>query len=79
MTFIAGLRCQDGLVLCSDSLESDGYNKKNVQKLFFHEMEGQWGAAFGCSGTGAACTNFSDRLLELLDDNEPMTAEARKN
>ena len=70
MTFIAGLRCPDGIVLCSDSLESDGYNKKNVQKLYNHEIEGNWGIGFGCSGTAAACTNFSDRLLELLRDFE---------
>jgi 20S proteasome alpha/beta subunit len=70
VTFIAGLRCPDGIVLCSDSLESDGYNKKNVQKLFKHEVQGKWGIGFGCSGTAAACTNFSDRLLELMKDFE---------
>jgi 20S proteasome alpha/beta subunit len=68
MTFIAGLQCTDGIILCSDSLESDGYNKKNVQKLFTHEVEGKWGIGFGCSGSAAACTNFSDRLLELIRD-----------
>lgn len=71
MTFILGMQCANGLVLCSDSLEADGYNKRNVQKIFSHEVKGQWGIAFGCSGTGAACTNFSDRLSELLDDKEP--------
>src|ERR1035438_9105605 len=71
VTFIVGLMCTDGIVLCSDSLEADGYNKKNVKKLFKYEVEGKWGISFGCSGTGAACTNFSDRLLELLDDKEP--------
>jgi hypothetical protein len=71
MTFIAGFNCYDGLVLCSDSLETDGINRRMVKKLFTHEVEGEWGLAFGCSGTGAACSNFSDRLLELLDDKEP--------
>jgi 20S proteasome alpha/beta subunit len=70
VTFIVGLNCKNGLVLCADSLEADGYNKRNVQKLFKHEAENEWGLAFGCSGTGAACTNFSDRLLELIDDQE---------
>src|SRR3981081_2875848 len=71
VTFILGLHCRDGLVLCSDSLEADGYTKKTVQKLFKYEVEGKWGIGFGCAGTAAACTNFSDRLMELLDDKEP--------
>jgi 20S proteasome alpha/beta subunit len=71
VTFIVGMKCVDGLILAADSLEADGYNKKLVQKLFKHEVEGQWGLAFGCSGTGAACTNFGDRLLELVNDKQP--------
>jgi 20S proteasome alpha/beta subunit len=71
VTFILGLHCHDGLVLCSDSLEADGYTKKMVKKIFDYEIEGKWGIAFGSAGTGAACTNFSDRLLELLNDKEP--------
>lgn len=68
VTFIVGLRCKDGVVLCSDSLESDGYIKGNVQKLFKYELPGKWGLAFGCSGTSAACSNFGDRLLERIAD-----------
>jgi 20S proteasome alpha/beta subunit len=70
VTFILGLHCKNGLVLAADSLEADGYTKKIVQKIFKYEVEGKWGMAFGCAGTGAACTNFSDRLLELLDDKQ---------
>jgi len=68
VTFVVGIKCKDGLVLCSDSLETDGYNKKFVQKLFKYEVNDKWGLAFGCSGTSAACTNFGDRLLELMKD-----------
>lgn len=70
MTFVLGMRCDDGLVLCSDSLESDGYTRKNVQKLFKYEVKGKWGLAFGCSASTAACTNFGDRFLELIDDKQ---------
>lgn len=70
MTFIVGLNCADGLVLSSDSLETDGRTKKVVQKPFKYESKGEWRLALGCSGTGAACTNFSGRLLELLDDKD---------
>jgi 20S proteasome alpha/beta subunit len=68
VTFILGMRCTNGLVLCSDSEESDGYVKKNVQKLFQFEQPGKWGVAFGCSGSAAACSNFGDRLLEQLQE-----------
>lgn len=70
MTFILGLKCVNGLVLSSDSEESDGYVKKNVQKLFQFEQPGEWGVAFGCSGRVAACTNFGDRLLEQLQQEK---------
>ena len=66
VTFILGLKCVDGLVLFSDSLESDGYVTKNVQKIFWFEHPGKWGVAFGCSGSAAACSNFGDRLLDQL-------------
>jgi 20S proteasome alpha/beta subunit len=70
VTFIVGLRCTNGLVLASDSLEVDGYTKKHVQKIFKYEVAGKWGLAFGCAGTAAACTNFSDRLLEILGQSD---------
>jgi 20S proteasome alpha/beta subunit len=57
--------------MCADSLEVDGYTKKIVKKLHKYQVEDKWGIAFGCSGSAAACTNFADRLLELLDDKEP--------
>lgn len=70
MTFILGMKCRDGLVLCSDSLEADGYVKKNVQKLFHYENPGKWGVAFGCSASSAACSNFGDRFLEQLQSEK---------
>jgi 20S proteasome alpha/beta subunit len=70
VTFILGLKCNDGLVLCSDSLEADGVIKKNVKKLFNYENPGEWGVAFGCSGSSAACSNFGDRLLEHLQSEK---------
>jgi 20S proteasome alpha/beta subunit len=66
MTFIAGFHCYDGLVMCSDSLETDGYNKKITMKLREYFVLGQWGLMWGCSGTGAAIKNFSDKLTSLL-------------
>jgi len=33
MTFVVGLKCADGIVLCTDSLEEDGITKKRVNKI----------------------------------------------
>jgi hypothetical protein len=66
MTFIAGFNCYDGIVICSDSLESDNLNRRMVKKLFHYEVEGQWGVCFGCSGNGATCSTFTDKLLSLV-------------
>jgi 20S proteasome alpha/beta subunit len=66
VTFIVGFHCYDGLVMCADSLETDGYNKKLTMKINEYFVLGRWGIMWGCSGTGAAIKNFSDKLKALL-------------
>jgi 20S proteasome alpha/beta subunit len=68
VTFIVGLHCYDGLVMCTDSLESDGINKKIVMKLQVYMVLGEWGLLWGCSGSGPGIKNFSDKLKALLKD-----------
>ena len=73
MTFIVGMLCNDGLVLCSDSLESDGYSKSHVQKLYEFTPEAEhsrWGIAWGCAGDGPIIKRFNDKLLELLKNEK---------
>jgi 20S proteasome alpha/beta subunit len=39
MTIALGMRCMDGMVLCTDSLESDGVTKRLVNKLWVYEVQ----------------------------------------
>ena len=58
MTYVLGMRCSDGLVLCADSMEGDGIGKHYVQKLHVIEPDGQWGLCWGCSGSGDVIRKF---------------------
>lgn len=77
MTFILGMKSTDGLVLCSDSLESDGYSKSYVQKLYRFTPTGKtwrdarWGIAWGCAGDTPIIKRFSDKLLSILKTEKP--------
>jgi 20S proteasome alpha/beta subunit len=67
MTFILGMLCEDGIAMCTDSLESDGYNKSNVKKLYaFSEAHGCWGVAWACAGDSPVIRRFNDKMQELL-------------
>ena len=68
MTFIVGMRCEDGICIASDSLEADGYTKRNVKKLYwFTEPHlGRWGVAWGCAGYGSVIKRFNDKALDLI-------------
>jgi 20S proteasome alpha/beta subunit len=72
MTFVLGMLCEDGIVMCSDSLEGDGYSKSNVKKLYgFTEAHGGWGVAWGCSGDSPVIKRFNDKVLDLLGKEGP--------
>jgi 20S proteasome alpha/beta subunit len=66
VTFIVGFKCFDGLVLCADSLEEDGYTKRLVNKLNAATIAEEWGIGIGCAGTGAGITKFMAKLRELI-------------
>ena len=66
MTFIVGMHCDKGLILCSDSLESDNYDKRNVKKLF-HYDRAEWGVAWGCAGDSDVIHRFTEKLQIMLD------------
>lgn len=65
MTFIVGLNCCDGIVLCTDSLEDDGITKKPVDKI---KMMGtsEWGLAIAGSGGGRIVDKFCDEVKNRL-------------
>jgi 20S proteasome alpha/beta subunit len=66
MTFVVGLYCHAGIVLCSDSLESDGYDKRNVKKLYHYDSE-HWGVAWGCAGDSDVIHRFTEKLWMMLE------------
>jgi 20S proteasome alpha/beta subunit len=70
VTFVVGLMCRAGLVLCSDSQEGDGISKRNVNKLELSERAGKWGVAWGCSGDSDLISKFTKHMFVVLA-NEP--------
>ncbi len=66
MTFAAGFRCLDGLVLCSDSREGDEHLKRDVRKLSSYHVSDQWGLAIGGAGDALLIREFRSNLFDLL-------------
>ena len=70
MTIALGFLCYNGVVLCADSLESDGFTKHYVNKiqLSMHPRQ-KWGLAVAGAGDSAVFNTFVDRLrLSIADD-----------
>jgi 20S proteasome alpha/beta subunit len=65
MTFIVGVKCSDGIILCTDSLEDDGITKKPVDKI---RMMGtsEWGIAIAGAGGGRMIDKFCDEVKTRL-------------
>jgi hypothetical protein len=45
MTIALGFNCPDGIVLCADSMDTDGYTKTKVDKIWCYETQDEWGIA----------------------------------
>ncbi len=65
MTFIIGLKCTDGVILCTDSLEDDGITKKTVNKIRTMGTH-EWPVAMSVSGPSGICDKFADRVSTEL-------------
>ncbi len=74
MTIALGMRCMDGLVLCADSLESDGVTKRMVRKLWLYEVQHQgrneWGVAIASAGEADLADSFNDDLKQILGNSD---------
>lgn len=70
MTIGIGLRCADGLVLCADSLESDGVTKRNVAKIREIFRNDEWGIAVVSAGEADLADIFTDELADVLVDKQ---------
>jgi 20S proteasome alpha/beta subunit len=66
MTIAIGFNCWDGLVLCADSLESDGVTKSFVNKIWSYETQGEWGIAVAGAGEADFCESFTDNLTTMF-------------
>ena len=65
MTFIVGLKCCDGVVLCTDSLEDDTITKKTVNKIALFESA-EWGLALAGAGGGRIIDKFWNEVVTQL-------------
>jgi 20S proteasome alpha/beta subunit len=65
VTFIVGLKCCDGIVLCTDSLEEDGITKKRVDKISLIGGAG-WGLAIAGAGGGGIIDKFCGEVRTRL-------------
>lgn len=77
MTFIVGMKCSGGLVLCADTLESDGVTKRYRQKIT-NVSEPDWGLCWAGSGTAYTVDKFSDKLKQVLK-GKPYNRSAIEN
>lgn len=66
MTFVLGMKCSDGLVLVSDTLESGGVAKRYRGKLYALNSEPLWGVAWGVAGNAHVADKFSDKVKTLI-------------
>jgi len=70
MTIALAMWCMDGMVLCADSLETDGVTKRMVPKLWHYEVQHlgvqEWGIAIASAGEADLADSFNDNLKEIL-------------
>jgi 20S proteasome alpha/beta subunit len=73
MTFAAGFRFSDGIVLATDSLESDGLTKRSVDKIKFSGNVGNnsWELALTGAGPGGLLDKLFASIRSLLPVTEP--------
>ena len=71
MTFILGMKCADGLVLCADTLETDGVTKSyrvKLASLLWDDGNSEWGICWGASGHAFVCDKFKDKMRQTFKD-----------
>jgi hypothetical protein len=66
MTIALGFNCPDGVVLSTDSLDSDGVFKTKVNKIWCYETQGEWGISVASAGESDFIESFTANLAELF-------------
>jgi hypothetical protein len=77
MTFVVGMRCSDGIVLCTDSLEDDTITKNTVDKIRVMGTTA-WGLAISGSGPGSTLDKFGATISAKVTSGQfdPSQVEA---
>jgi len=70
MTIAMGFKCSDGVVLCTDSLESNGVTKRMVSKLWCYQVAEEWGIAIASAGDGDLSDSFTEQLGQSLGNSD---------
>src|SRR5271163_3989291 len=63
VTILAGFRCEDGIVICADTQETNDPAKRTVSKLRYEESESA-GLEMAAAFCGAGHGPFTDKLIE---------------
>jgi hypothetical protein len=66
MTACLGFRKHDGIVLCADSREADGYVKRTVDKVRVFGSPPDWEVAVALAGSGHLWDSFWGRVKDEL-------------
>ena len=67
MTFVIGFHCFDGLAICADSEEGDGFSKRYVDKVWHRNVPIEKAVCFGGAGDATAVEKFRDRYLLMMN------------
>jgi len=82
MTIALSFVCPEGMVLCTDSLDTDGYTKSRVNKIWAYETQDEWGVAVASAGESDFIDSFTENLRELFSgerfDKEWVMSTLRK-
>lgn len=80
MTLVIGFQLFDGLVICADSKESDGFTLRQVAKISHYEVWGddEWSFGVGSAGHGLVCDDFADKVNRSLGRTPFNRDELRK-
>lgn len=66
MTIALAFNCPDGIVVLTDSLETDGVTKRLADKTWAYEVQGQWGITIASAGEADLADSFTDTVDSLL-------------
>src|SRR5438445_13741 len=75
MTYVSGFHCSEGIVLCTDTQETVGDQKRDAEKLYVSDI---YPIAIGAAGIDEAIDAFAQELIALTEQQRPVTTAALK-